>query len=210
VSGPAEWQLMVLSRRVKEVPMKRLLVALLLLMFVVAYLGVPNGDASAVSTFYSDPKAVVTHPRPNVARMYKELHGYPNYGVRDRAADVLYSTESATWVFDSSRANLPAPPTRLVIRLRLVLDDHYERPINEYRALLAVNGVILFRGPLAVLGVRHGLPFGDVFNNWTTVTLPTLHLVPPNISVHISNLTTGPVGQDWIAIDAIIAMLSIE
>lgn len=79
----------------------------------------------------------------SVLVLHKELSGYRNYGELDRASDILYSGESATWTFinDSFPDFIPAHFT-----VQGVLDDHYTIPESDYTITITVNEQEVFNG----------------------------------------------------------------
>ena len=156
------------------------------------------GAAGAqAARFHSDPAPTLS-TTGSISVLHKELDAYPNYGVRDRAADIVYSGESACWHFDRH----DAPGTHgdaAQFVLSLALDDHYGRPASDYVGTIKVNDQTT-SGHVVELGVQHGVPFGSVFTNWKTVSFPVFGLHRHYV-LCIQNMTPGPVGDDWIAVD---------
>lgn len=159
--------------------------------------------AHAASIFHTDPPPIVSNPNPDLTVLYKELGGYPNYGVSDGRADVLYSTESDIWIFDLSSLPITGSIVSAKVRLSLVLDDHYVRPETDYVGRIFLNGSEVFSGGFADLGIEHGTPFGSIFVNWKQIEFSIVDLSPSAYTVHIMNDTSGSVFGDWIAIDYI-------
>ena len=155
----------------------------------------------SMAVYHTDPTTTVT-PVPGGFVLRKDLSGFANYGAADQAADILYSTESDQWEFDMSV--IPGPIMSATAVISLVLDDHYGRPESDYVGTITLNGTEVFSGGFATdLGASHGVPGGEVFTNWRTVSFPFSILAPPTYTVAIHNNTTGPVFGDWIAIDFI-------
>jgi hypothetical protein len=160
---------------------------------------------AALADFHSAPPATAVQINDHQSALRMDLFGYPNYGVKDAAADVLYSGEANSWTFSVPPIATSTGTPLLAsaeLRVRLVLDDHYASPRADYQGTIAVNGVPFFSGPLGQLGLKHGRPYGSVFTNWTTVRIPLTMPLAPSVVVSIANTTAGPAG-DWIAIDAI-------
>ncbi len=185
-------------------------------LFGVAVLALALAAAAATSAaqaavFHSDPAPIVVKSTPGLTVLRKELNAFPNYGVADGRADILYSTESAEWTFDLSGTDLPGPVKAANVVISLVLDDHYGRPISDYVGRISVNGAELFSGGFATdLGAEHGTPFGEVFSNWTLVHLHVKTVQPGVYTVSIANDTSGNVFGDWIAIDYIDLRLNTQ
>lgn len=166
--------------------------------------------AWAASTHHTDPAAQVVHAGSQVT-LFKDLSGYDNYGTADAAADILYSGEDDTWFFNLAQAGVdPDAVVSAQVRMNLVLDDHYERAASEYNGSIAVNGGNVFSGSFVSLGIQHGAPFGNQFNNWQQVS-QSVSVLSPSATwpLHIANTTSGSPGGDWIAIDWIEFVLTV-
>jgi hypothetical protein len=157
---------------------------------------------AALADYHSAPPATPVQINDHQSALRMDLFGYPNYGAKDAAADVLYSGEASSWTFTLPPLTANPVLASAELRVRLVLDDHYARARSDYQGAIAVNGVPFFSGAFSQLGLKHGQPYGSVFTNWTTVRIPLSLPLPPSVVVSIANTTTGePV--DWIAIDAV-------
>jgi hypothetical protein len=162
-------------------------------------LSVPVVAAEAVETepgiplrnkFFSDP------PARKIVSIRKELNAYKNYGVSDKAADILYSGECSTWTF----AIDPAESVATAV-VSLALDDHYGNPADRYSLEIRINGQTAFSGPASNLRLEHGAPLGETFSNWKAVKLPmTRGSLPGSVSVEIRNTSPSSSG-DWMAVD---------
>jgi hypothetical protein len=167
---------------------------LLAILLIVPTFIVVASPAIAGSIWHSDPI-----PRLASTGQVKDLNAYPNYGHLDGAADILYSTEFDSWLFDAVGHRIRGD--QALVSISLVLDDHYGRPESDYQGRIEVNGVQVFSGRFVDLGVRHGEPFATYFENWRTVSFSIADPGQAPVIVSIYNDTEGPIGGDWIAID---------
>ena len=158
---------------------------------------------NVIAGYYSDPDPQIDISDSQIS-MRKELSGYPNYGVTDGKADVLYSKEENSWWFKELPPDLNY--THGQVTLSLVSDDHYGIEKSEYCAKILVNGNELFSGSLASLEIEHGEPYGERFNNWKLVYFP-LRINSHEIKVTVINCSNLS-GLDWIAIDNIKLVIS--
>lgn len=128
--------------------------------------------------------------------LFKELTAYPNYGNPSRNADILYTGNVGTWTFETPAFLFVPGNLRAQIRIRAVLDDHANVPVDRYSARITVNGVVVHNGRVPL---DHGTPVGGIFTNWRdlTFTITSLRRVT---RVTIENTSTAG-ADDWIALD---------
>ncbi len=135
---------------------------------------------------------------PATARitLFKELTAFPNYGNPSRNADILYTGNRGTWTFDSPAFLFVPGNQRARIVIRVVLDDHFNVPVNRYTARIIINGTVVHNGRVPA---EHGTPAGGMFNNWREMNLNVPNLRRNNRVVIENTSTTGP--NDWIGLD---------
>jgi hypothetical protein len=151
-----------------------------------------------VGQFLSNPTPTLT-TSGGVTTARKELTGSSGYGFL--GADILYSGQAGSWVFDLPGLGLdPSHFSFLTVSPRLTLDDH-GAPTSIYSLEILLNGVTVFSGPTDHLGIVHGSPWGGPFTNWVDFDSSPL-AVPGLITVTIRN-TSSAGGGDWMAIDAL-------
>ncbi len=128
--------------------------------------------------------------------MHKELYGYPNYGLNDGAADILYTRQAATWHFTVPSNIDLSKVQRAFFNVSIVADDH-TTSLSSYNIVVWVNGVSIFNG---TSNLPHGSPAGGRFTNWVHQPYP---LIPSSYSnnVTIQNLCSSCSSGDWIAVD---------
>ena len=132
----------------------------------------------------------------------KELNAFPNYGILDFAADILYTGEVWSWNFFVSALQPSQPAPKAWFRVFLTLDDHYDMPENLYSFFVMHNNQTVFNGPAA--GVPHGAPFGGQFDNWVYRDY-AIDVISGTNAITIGNTSaTSATGfRDWIAVDRI-------
>jgi len=145
---------------------------------------------------FSNPSPTVTvTPIATVLRM--DLNGYGNYGVADRASDILYTGDAHVWTF-ALPAALPAFSSAF-FRTSLVADDHYGVPLDAYRLAVSVNGQSAYVG---AANLPHGNQFAGRFTNWITREDTVLPGATFPMTLGLSNLSVQPATRtDWIAVD---------
>lgn len=149
-----------------------------------------------MSSFFTDPTPVLM-ATPSETVLYKELSGYGNYGVPDRASDILYTGQAATWHFPiPSSVDLDAVQGAF-FRVGLIADDHYGVPLSLYNLAAWTNGAFLLDGPS---DLPHGAPYGQVFDNWVERDYGTSSK-PDHFTITLQNSSTGTAGGDWYAVD---------
>lgn len=128
--------------------------------------------------------------------LFKELTAYSNYGNPSRNADILYTGNRGTWTFESPAFLFVPGNLRAQIRIRAVLDDHSNVPVNRYSARVTINGAVVHNGRVPLM---HGIPAGGIFTNWSDLTfnIPNLRRVT---RVTIENTSNAGV-DDWIGFD---------
>ena len=142
--------------------------------------------------YSSDP---APQPRKHVVSLRKDLVGYANYGAANGKADILYSGGKGQWRFPLDEAYQEAS-----VSMALVLDDHNEFPASAYSIEVRLNGVMVYSGPLDVLQVPNGAPYGQRFQNWRVVTFPVYGHQVRSVQVDVANTSDLP-ARNWIAID---------
>jgi hypothetical protein len=166
-------------------------------LFLIQFSAISFGYAGSV--FHTDPPAVVIFSSPELTIVREELGGFSNYGVTDSAADVLYSSEFDQWNFDLSTVHLPGPIQSAKVFISLVLEDHYDRSESDYIGRVSVNGGQVFsNGWSTALGVHHGVPFGEIFQNWKVVSFTIENLVASIYVINIENNTSGAVFRNYL------------
>jgi hypothetical protein len=128
--------------------------------------------------------------------LFKELTAYPNYGNPSRNADILYTGNVGTWTFDTPAFLFVPGNLRAQIRIRAVLDDHANVPVNRYSARITVNGIVVHDGRVPL---DHGTPVGGMFTNWRDLPFAITSLRRVT-RVTIENTSTAG-ADDWIALD---------
>jgi hypothetical protein len=124
------------------------------------------------------------------------LTAYPNYGNPSRNADILYTGNTGTWTFETPAFLFVPGNLRAQIRIRAVLDDHTNVPVNRYSARITINGNVVHNGRVPL---DHGTPVGGIFTNWRDLSFPITNMRRV-AQVRIENTsTTGP--DDWIGLD---------
>jgi len=139
---------------------------------------------------------VSNNPVTTNITLFKELTAYPNYGNPSRNADILYTGNSGTWTFESPAFLFVPGNLRAQIRIRAVLDDHSNVPVNRYSARITINGNVVHNGRLAL---EHGTPAGGIFTNWRELPFNISNL-RRSTRVTIQN-TSNAGANDWIAFD---------
>jgi hypothetical protein len=171
--------------------------------FDIAKFPLPNHKAPAGVVFLtSNPAAkVLTEGAETILR--KDLNGWPHYGQADGAADILYTGQQCSWEFDlPTKASAPrfAPEAlaRSFLRISVITDDHYTRPLNDYAIAIDVNGQSLFSGKA---GLPHGAPLAGPFSNWVKTDYPfKFDPTDSKITVTVTNGSMSD-AKDWIALD---------
>jgi hypothetical protein len=144
-----------------------------------------------------DPPPVLSNnPVTATIVLFKELTAYPNYGNPSRNADILYTGNRGTWTFESPAFLFVPGNLRAQIRIRTVLDDHANVPVNRYSARITINGNVVHDGRLPV---EHGVPAGGIFTNWRDLPFNVTNL-RRSTRVTIENTSTAGT-DDWIAFD---------
>jgi hypothetical protein len=144
-----------------------------------------------------DPRPVLSNnPESASVVLFKELTGYPNYGNPSGNADILYTGTRGTWTFESPAFLFVPGNLRAQIRIRAVLDDHLNVPINRYSARITINGNVVHTG---MLSLPHVTPVGGLFTNWRDLTFNVRNLRRDTRVMIENTSTTGP--DDWIAFD---------
>ncbi|WP_442871484.1 hypothetical protein [Caproiciproducens sp.] len=156
-----------------------------------------TADARSAMIMPDDPPPRLSNNRvtANVV-LFKELTAYPNYGNPSRNADILYTGNVGTWTFESPAFLFVPGNQRAQIRIRAVLDDHANVPVNRYSARITINGVVVHNGRVAL---DHGTPVGGMFTNWRDLPFAITNL-RRNTRVTIEN-TSAAGADDWIALD---------
>jgi hypothetical protein len=155
-------------------------------------------EAGAQDQYHSDPTPNAT-TTGNTTVYSKDLNAYPNYGVPDGAADIVYTGETWSWNFVVAAGSYAAPVSSAFFRLFLILDDHYEMDESLYSFDVLHNGTKLFSGPA---NLPHGTPFASQFINW--VQRDYLFDFSPGVNtITIANTSNTRAGgwPDWIAVD---------
>jgi hypothetical protein len=88
------------------------------------------------------------------------------------------------------------------VRLALVLADRYHLSAQEYIGRVLLNDVELFAGDFSALGVVHGKPFGQRFENWKVLEFSVATLSQGANVVTIENNRKGS-ETSWFAIESI-------
>ena len=156
-----------------------------------------TADVSPATQSSGDPPPLLSNnPVTATVVIFKELTAYPNYGNPSRNADILYTGNRGSWTFVTPAFLFVPGNLRAQIRIRAVLDDHANVPVNRYSARITINGSVVHDGRLAL---EHGVPAGGIFTNWREL--------PFNIAnqrrttrVTIENTSTAGT-DDWIAFD---------
>ncbi len=142
------------------------------------------------------PPLLSNNPATATIVLFKELTAYPNYGNPSRNADILYTGNRGTWTFESPAFLLVPGNLRAQIRIRAVLDDHSNVPVNRYSARITVNGNVVHNGRLNLV---HGMPAGGIFTNWRDLTFNVTNLRRVTRVTIENTSTAGP--DDWIGLD---------
>lgn len=142
------------------------------------------------------PPALSDNPPVTSITLFKELTGYPNYGNPSGNADILYTGNRGTWSFDVPAFFFAPGNITAQLRIRAVLDDHYNVPVNRYSARITINGTVVHNGPVPL---EHGTPPGSQFNNWRHLVFTIPNFRRSN-RVTIEN-TSGTDPDDWMAFD---------
>ncbi|MFO7561193.1 MAG: hypothetical protein R6X02_01015 [Enhygromyxa sp.] len=150
----------------------------------------------ADAAWLSEPEVSVSGSCSEELILRMELEGYEDYGAGDGRADVIYSGESGTWTFE----DLCRGTSEAHLRLLVALDDRYEVPVEDYELEVRVNGRRVASGDGDKLGLRHGAPQGERFNNWAFLLIR----ISPADRYEISVRNRSDLSQEhWIAIDSI-------
>ncbi|MHB8065672.1 MAG: hypothetical protein ACYDG2_24145 [Ruminiclostridium sp.] len=156
-----------------------------------------NPGIGPITKFRQDPPPVLSNnPVTASIILFKELTAYPNYGNPSRNADILYTRNQGTWTFESPALLFVPGNQRAQIRIRAVLDDHANVPVNSYSARITINGNIVHNGRVPLV---HGSPAGGIFTNWRELPFNITNLRRIT-RVTIENTSTAGV-NDWIAFD---------
>jgi hypothetical protein len=145
------------------------------------------------SSFFSDPQPNVTITGGQVV-LRKELTAFGNYG-RDGQADILYTSQAATWHFAIPPSITPDQVQGAFFRASLVADDH-GTGTSPYALAIWVNGTYLGNGPS---NLPYGAPFSMVFNDWVARDYPVTTVSQP-YTLTLQNTSSAQTG-DWIAVD---------
>ena len=119
---------------------------------------------------YEDRKrvAAVVDPPPILSKnapvvyfvLYKELSGYPTYGNPSRNADILYTGNRGVWTFDNPAFLLVPGNQRATLGISMILDDHFNVPVDRYSAVISINGMWCTTADCLL---PHGSPAGGIF-----------------------------------------------
>ena len=156
-----------------------------------------TADVGSSMLLPDDPPPLLSNNRvtANVV-LFKELTAYPNYGNPSRNADILYTGNVGTWTFETPAFLFVPGNLRAQIRIRAVLDDHANVPVNRYSARITINGSVVHNGRVPL---DHGTPAGGIFTNWRDLPFPitTMRRVT---RITIENTSTSG-ADDWIGLD---------
>jgi len=154
-------------------------------------------DASGVGSSMSRVDPILSNnPATFNITLFKELTAYANYGNPSRNADILYTGNRGTWTFESPAFLFVPGNLRAQIRIRAVLDDHANVPVNRYSARITINGNVVHNG---LVPLAHGTPAGGIFTNWRDLPFNITNL-RRSTRVTIENTSTAG-ADDWIAFD---------
>lgn len=144
-----------------------------------------------------DPPPILSNNAPVVSFvLYKELSRYPNYGNPSRNADILYTGNRGVWTFDNPAFLLVPGNQRATLGISMILDDHFNVPVDRYSAVISINGNVVHNGRLSL---PHGSPAGGIFTNWREFTFQ-VPVIRRNNRIVIENTSRGD-PMDWIGID---------
>jgi hypothetical protein len=153
-------------------------------------------DDQARASFLSDPTPTVTISGNQII-LHKELNGYPNYGVADRAADILFSGETGTWHFTLPAGISLASIREPFFRVSIVADDHGSG-ISPYTYSVATNTTTVAPNES---GLFYGTPNGGpVFTDWVQRDYGVSITGFAN-TITIQNTWPHPGDGNWIGID---------
>lgn len=155
------------------------------------------GNINPEAKLKRDPPPLLSNnPATATIVLFKELTAFPNYGNPSRNADILYTGNRGTWTFESPAFLFVPGNLRAQIRIRAVLDDHSNVPVNRYSARITINGNVVHNGRLNLV---HGMPAGGIFTNWRDLTFNVTNLRRVTRVTIENTSTAGP--NDWIAFD---------
>jgi hypothetical protein len=153
-------------------------------------------DISPIKSQKDPPPLLSDNPVTATIVLFKELTAYPNYGNPSRNADILYTGNRGSWTFESPAFLFVPGNLRAQIRIRAVLDDHANVPVNRYSARITINNNVVHDGRLPL---EHGVPAGGIFTNWRDLPFNVTNL-RRSTRVTIEN-TSNVSANDWIAFD---------
>ena len=126
--------------------------------------------------------------------LHKELNGFPNYGVVDSAADIVYEGNVERWTFQV--------PTGAFVSAKLALslsaDDHGSGAATSYRFDVWTNQECVAGNEGAL---TYGAPFAAQFNSWKEVDFPISVLPGQQLVVTLMNRSTTGGSTNWIGVD---------
>jgi hypothetical protein len=131
-----------------------------------------------------------------------ELAGYRNYGLYDRAMDIIYTNESWDWTLTVPTLPEGCNPDKLWAIM--VVDDHYSQAVEDYGLTFDLQGETLFDGTAADACLNHGMPYGTVFDNWSIMAYPVEGIVDGatiSVGMSLDPLVGGFSGSHWYGID---------
>jgi len=155
------------------------------------------GGIDAKGTTSNRPAAIISDnaPVPTIS-LFKELTAYPNYGNPSGNADILYTGNRGVWTFQIPTIISALGNLRAQLVIRAALDDHANVPVDRYSLRIAVNGVTVHNGRVAL---EHGTPAGRQFNNWRLLTFNITNVRRNNRIVIVNTSNAGE--NDWIGFD---------
>jgi len=132
------------------------------------------------------------------------MTAYPNYGNPSRNADILYTGNTGTWMFEAPAFILVPGRQRAQLVIRAVLDDH-TTPVSRYSARITINGDVVHNGRVPL---EHGTPAGGMFTNWRDLTFNVNNPRRSNRITIVNTSSANP--DDWIGIDWMEMRLTIR
>lgn len=155
----------------------------------------PDGGTPPLSTaqYLSDPAPIQMTTATGYV-LHKELNAYPNYGVTDGAADILYSGQVGRWTFPIPAGNVKS--ALVVVSVVANDPDAGNYPASDYDFRIWSSGCVFD----SIGQLPHGMPFDSRFTNWLQLSYFAAPIPNTDYFVTMANTTMLPL-TEWIGID---------